>query len=118
MKTNTYVGEVVLNEAQIQEGVKRVAQQLNQQFDDAVVITVVPGGIIFTADLVRQLSFDISMDYISCPHIPGDRNNRSEIVYHQNIDVSGKNVILIDDAIESGGTMKRLTEHLKLNLYQ
>jgi len=115
MKTNTYVGEVVLNEAQIQEGVKRVAQQLNQQFDDAVVITVVPGGIIFTADLVRQLSFDISMDYISCPHIPGDRNNRSDIVYHQNVNLKGRDVILIDDAIESGGTMKRLTEYLSKN---
>ncbi|AXT72961.1 phosphoribosyltransferase [Vibrio sp. dhg] len=112
MKTIPYVGEVVLNEAQVQEGVKRVAQQLNQQFHDVVVITVVPGGILFTADLVRQLSFDISMDYISCPHTPGDRNNNSEIVYHQNINVTGRNVILIDDAIESGGTMKRLTEHL------
>ncbi|RQW61191.1 phosphoribosyltransferase [Vibrio viridaestus] len=112
MKTNSYVGEVVLNEVQIQEGVKRVAQQLNQQFDDAVVITVVPGGILFTADLVRQLSFDISMDYISCPHTPGNRNNNSEIVYHQSINITGRNVILVDDAIESGGTMKRLTENL------
>lgn len=112
MKTNSYVGEVVLNEVQIQEGVKRVAQQLNQQFDDAVVITVVAGGILFTADLVRQLSFDISMDYISCPHTPGDRNDNSEIVYHQSINITGRNVILVDDAIESGGTMKRLTEHL------
>lgn len=115
MKTKSYVGDVVLNETQIQEGVQRVAQQLNQQFDDAVVITVVPGGILFTADLVRQLSFDISMDYISCPHTPGDRNNSSEIVYHQNINVTGRNVILIDDAIESGGTMKRLTEYLSNN---
>lgn len=115
MKSNLYVGEVVLNEVQIQDGVKHVAQQLNQQFDDAVVITVVPGGILFTADLVRQLSFDISMDYISCPHTPGDRNNSSEIVYHQNINLTGRDVILIDDAIESGGTMKRLTEHLSNN---
>lgn len=115
MNTNSYVGEVVMNEAQIQEGVKRVAQQLNQQFDDAVVITIVPGRILFTADLVRQLSFDISMDYISCPHTPGDNNNSSEIVYHQNIDITGRDVILVDDAIESGGTMKRLTECLSEN---
>ncbi|ANQ24627.1 hypoxanthine phosphoribosyltransferase [Vibrio natriegens] len=112
MKKYPYVGDVVLNEAQIQEGVKQVAQKLHQRFDDAVVITVVPGGILFTADLVRQLSFDISMDYISCPHTPGDRNNRSKIEYHQNINIKGRDVILIDDAIESGGTMKRLTEHL------
>jgi Hypoxanthine-guanine phosphoribosyltransferase len=109
------IGETVLDEIKIREGVKIVAEQLNHQFDDAVVITVVPGGILFTADLVRMLSFDINMDYISCPHTPGDRNNSSQIVYHQNIDIRGRNVILIDDAIESGGTMKRLVAFLTKN---
>lgn len=108
-------GETVLDEVQIREGVSIVAQRLNQQCNDAVVITVVPGGILFTADLVRQLTFDVKMDYISCPHTPGDRNNSSTIVYHQNIDISGQDVILIDDAIESGGTMKRLVEFLTTN---
>ena len=42
------------------------------------------------------------MDTISCPHTPGDRNNQSEIVYHQNIEIEGKDVIVIDDAIELG----------------
>ncbi len=115
MKTKSYVGDVVLNEIQIKEGVQHVAKQLNQQFDDAVIITVVPGGILFTADVVRQLNFDVSMDYISCPHMPGERINRSDIMYHQNINLKGRDVILIDDAIESGGTMKRLTEYLSKN---
>jgi hypoxanthine-guanine phosphoribosyltransferase len=60
MNQNQYIGEMVLDEVQIQDGVKIVAQKLNQQFTQAVVITVVPGGILFTADLVRQLSFDIT----------------------------------------------------------
>lgn len=107
-----HIGELVLSRKQIQEGVRIVADKLNMQFQDAVIITVVPGGILFTADLVRGLTFDISMDYISCPHTPGDRQNNSEIVYHQNIDIKGKDVIVIDDAIESGGTMKRLIECL------
>ncbi|WP_432452362.1 phosphoribosyltransferase [Agarivorans sp. QJM3NY_29] len=107
-----HIGELVLNEAQIQDGVKIVASKLNAQFQDAVIISVVPGGILFTADLVRQLMFELSMDYISCPHTPGDRSNASKIVYHQNICIEGKHVIVIDDAIESGGTMKRLIQHL------
>lgn len=115
MNINQYVGETVLDETQILKGVKMVADQLNKQFDDAVVITVVPGGILFTTDLVRLLTFDISMDYISCPHTPGDRNNLSEIVYHQNINIAGRDVILIDDAIESGGTMKRIVDYLTHN---
>ena len=112
--SNRHIGEMVLNKEQINSGVKEVARQLNEKYQDdsVVIITVVPGGILFTADLVRELLFDISMDYISCPHMPGDRNNNATIVYHQNIDIKGKHVIVIDDAIESGGTMKRLAAYL------
>jgi hypoxanthine phosphoribosyltransferase len=107
-----HIGELVLSKQQIQDGVRTVAQKLNAQFHDAVIISVVPDGILFTADLVRELTFDISMDYISCPHTPGDSNNSSEIVYHQNVSIEGKDVIVIDDAIESGGTVKRLIQYL------
>ena len=110
-----HVGEIIISESAIAEDVTKVAAQLNQHFNAAVIITVVPGGILFTADLTRQLEFDINMDYIACPHTPGDRNNNSAIVFHQNIDISGRDVIIIDDAIESGGTMKRLVQFILEN---
>lgn len=109
---NRYIGELVLDEAAIAMGVARVAALLNDSYQDAVIVAVVPGGILFTADLVRKLNFTIAMDTISCPHTPGDRSNQSTIVFHHNIDITGKDVIVVDDAIESGGTMKRLVEYL------
>ena len=112
---NQHIGDIILDEEAIATGVRNVAARLNQNFTDAVVITVVPGGILYTADLTRQLTFDVNMDYISCPHTPGDRNNTSTIVYHHNIEINGRNVIIIDDAIESGGTMKRLVEYISEN---
>lgn len=115
---NTHaIGDIILCEAAIAEGVRNVAARLNQDYTDAVVITVVPGGIPYTADLTRKLNFDINMDYISCPHTPGERHNSSSIVYHQNIAIANRHVILIDDAIESGGTMKRLVELLQSNFH-
>lgn len=112
---NRHIGELVLSEQQIRDGVQLVAEKLNAEFQDAIVITVVPGGILFTADLVRRLHIDICMDYISCPHAPGDRSNQSEIVFHENIKIEGRDVIIVDDAIESGGTMTRLIDHLAGN---
>ena len=108
------IGDIVLNTEQISQGVSVVANRLNDQFGNqsAVIITVVPGGILFTADLVRGLDFDVSMDTVSCPHVPGERNNRSPIVYHQNIPINDQVVIVVDDAIESGGTMKRIIDYL------
>ncbi|MGY3943511.1 phosphoribosyltransferase [Aeromonas tecta] len=109
---NPIFGEVVLHKQDIELGVEVIAKRLNERFKEAVVITVVPGGMLFTADLVRRLEFDIVMDYISCPHTPGERHNDSSIVFHDNIGIQGRDVILMDDAIESGGTMKRIVAHL------
>lgn len=106
------IGQTVLSTDRIRAGIGQVAARINDDFRSAVVITVVPGGIFATADLVRQLTFEIELDYISCPHTPGDRNNSSPIEYHQNIPIEGRDVIVVDDAIESGGTMKRLVAHL------
>lgn len=112
---NKHIGELVLSEQKIHDGVEVVAQQLNEKFDDAAIIVVVPGGILFAADLVRKLSFEVKMDYISCPHTPGEVNNQSAIVFHENISLDGKDVIMVDDAIESGGTMRRLVEYIYKN---
>ena len=114
---NKHIGKTVLSSDQIKDGVSHVAEQLNEKFSDGdvVILTVVPGGILFTADLVRKLKFDVFMDYISCPHTPGDRNNSSAIVYHQNINIANRHVVLVDDAIESGGTMKKIVEFLAQN---
>ncbi|TGG90631.1 hypoxanthine phosphoribosyltransferase [Natronospirillum operosum] len=108
--------DLVLSAEQIQAGVAAVAARLNDRFagQDVVVITVVPGGILFTADLVRQLTFDVSMDVMACPHTPGARHNDSPIVYHPTVSPQHRHVLLLDDAIESGGTMQRLVEHLQL----
>lgn len=110
---NPIFGEVVLNAQDIELGIEVIAKRLNERFKEAVVITVVPGGMLFTADLVRRLDFDLAMDYLSCPHTPGERHNDSSIVFHDNIGIQGRDVILMDDAIESGGTMKRLVEYLQ-----
>ena len=56
-----HIGDLIFSQTQILEGVKTVASKLNEKFnnDRVVVITVVPGGIIFTADLVLcKLSFN------------------------------------------------------------
>lgn len=110
--SNKIVGDVVLSADQVRAGIESVAERINADFSSAVVITVVPGGILVTADLVRQLTFNLEMDYISCPHTPGERSNSSPIAYNQTIPIAGRDVIVVDDAIESGGTMSRLVAHL------
>lgn len=112
-----HIGECVLSEEDIARGVEVVAEKLNKSLARAVIISVVPGGILFTADLVRKLKFPVKMDYLSCPHTPGDRNNLSDIMFHNNIPLTDEHVILIDDAIESGSTMLKIVDFLTQNYH-
>ena len=107
---HNFIGEVVLSEQQVSQGVNLVAATLNQRFsgENVVFISVVPGGILFSADLIRKLDFDVKLDYVSCHHTPGSSSNNSAIIYQQNVAIEGTHVILLDDAIETGGTMKRV----------
>lgn len=52
---NKHIGKTVFNSEQIKAGVSRVAAQLNEKFadDDVVIITVVPGGILFGSSRKR-----------------------------------------------------------------
>lgn len=108
------IGELVLSTEEIKVGVTAVASALRSTFDgeNLIAITMVPGGLFFSADLLRELPSNIKIDYISCPHTPGDRNNTSSIAFNQNIPLCDQHVVLVDDAIESGGTMKRVAEYI------
>ncbi|MGF1911668.1 hypoxanthine phosphoribosyltransferase [Vibrio kasasachensis] len=107
---HNFIGEVVLTTEQIEQGVTHVAQTLNHRFNDenVVFISVVPGGILFTADLIRKIDFNVKLDYVSCHHTPGSSTNNSAIIYQQNVNINDAHIILLDDAIETGGTMKRV----------
>ncbi len=99
---------VVLSESSIADGVTEVAAKLNSRFQDVVAVVVVPGGVFFAADVLRLCHFNVVMDTVSCPHTPGERQNASPIVFQGLYSLANRDVILIDDAVESGGTMKRL----------
>lgn len=78
MSTSTNpVGDTALTAEQIAQSASLVAQKLNQEFANQkiVVITVVPGGILLTADMVLKFTIDVSMDYISCPYPWGTRKS-------------------------------------------
>lgn len=106
-------GSIVLTEGEIASGVAAVAEELAGRLTSAVLVTVVPGGIFFCADLARRLDFPVKMDYISCPHTPGSTDNQSPIIFHDNVGIRGNDVVVVDDALESGSTMKRLVAHLQ-----
>ena len=104
---------------QIQDRIVNMAAEMTLNYkddDEIVVICLLKGGFMFTADLVRLIIRKIYIDFMTVSSYGNEFESSGMIDIKQDItmDIEGKNVILIDDIVDSGLTMKAIVDHLKL----
>lgn len=82
---------------------------------DLVVISLLRGSFIFTADLVRELSIPVEVDFITTASYGHDEVSSGivDIVHDLRTEMEGKDVLIVDDIIDSGFTLKKVMEHLE-----
>jgi hypoxanthine phosphoribosyltransferase len=102
----------VLGPAELQATVARLGRELSDAYDDGVVLVgVLKGGVVFLADLVRQLTIVPHIDFLAVsPYTPG--TGRVRIVKDLDTDLVGRDVVLVDDAVDTGLTTSYLLGEL------
>jgi hypoxanthine phosphoribosyltransferase len=99
------------NEQQIRERVVEIGAQMTKDLNGelVVVVAVLKGAFIFAADLVREIKSPVIVDFIGCASYSGTKSTGTVRITHDlTTDVSGKNVILIEDIIDTGRTLDYL----------
>jgi hypoxanthine phosphoribosyltransferase len=101
--------EAFITEQQIKKRISELATQINHDFKGSplVVISILNGSFMFTADLVRELRLPIVMDFIKASSY-GDNTQSSgqlEISLWTKLDLRGKNVLLVEDIVDTGRTL-------------
>ncbi|MDP8242886.1 MAG: hypoxanthine phosphoribosyltransferase [Candidatus Hinthialibacter antarcticus] len=103
------IESIVISEDQIQQKVRELAQQIQEDFvgDPLIVISVLKGGFIFHADLIRALSLDIETGFLSLSSYQGETQPQSKIVETSLPlpNLTGKNVLLLEDIYDTGASM-------------
>ena len=95
--------------------VKRVASEINRDYEgkEVVVIGVLTGAFIFTADLVRELNMPVVIDFMHVSSYQGTESTGFlKIKKDISTDIEGKHVIIVEDIIDTGNTLKALREML------
>jgi hypoxanthine phosphoribosyltransferase len=77
------------------------------------MIGVLNGAFMFFADLVRNMKVDCEIDFMQAKSYLGQVQDRVDILKDVSIDLTGKDVFIVDDIYDSGNTMKRLIAHLQ-----
>lgn len=109
------VFETSIPEADIKQRVKAVAEQINRDMagKNPLLLAVLNGSFIFAADLMREITIPCEISFVKLASYQGTTSTgKIKEVIGINEDLTGRTVIIVEDIVESGLTMKRMIESL------
>jgi hypoxanthine phosphoribosyltransferase len=110
------IERVLITEEQIAKRVQQLTRQLQRDYAgrDLVIVSLLNGTVMFLADLVRHLSLPLRLDFIGVSSY-GAGTEAGELVFTKQLrlDVKGRDVLVVDDILDTGRTLKRVLAILK-----
>lgn len=110
------VDGVLFTQDQIKERVKELAEKITLDYVNEVplVISVLKGSAVFAVDLIRQIDGPLELDFISVSSYGNSTTSSGEvkILKDLDIDVAGRDVLIVEDIVDSGLTLNFLVEHI------
>lgn len=106
------IKQVLLKKEEIATIVKNMGEQISRDFagEELLVICILKGSSIFFADLVRQIKLDVKFDFMVLSSYGNSTESSREVKILKDLteDIKGKNVLIVEDIIDSGRTLKSL----------
>ena len=115
VQINDKTFEVSMPEARIKERIKEMARQMSHDLEgkNPLLLPVLNGSFVFAADLMREMTIPCEVSFVKLASYQGTTSTgKVHEVLGINEDLSGRTVVIVEDIVESGGTMQRMIESL------
>lgn len=111
------IDKVLISEKELMNKVEEIAKNIEKDFlgQEVVVVVVLKGASVFASDLIRKMNLDVKLDFIAASSygMSTKSSGTVKILKDLDMDIEGKNVIIVEDIIDTGLTLKYLTENFR-----
>lgn len=110
--------EIILTEEQIHARIQELGAELNRHYADKpeelIMVCVLRGAVLFMADLAREIERPVTFDFIDVSSYSGIES-RGSVRINKDLeeDIRGKHVLIVEDIIDTGLTLKKVIEMLQ-----
>ena len=108
---------VLLPEEDVNKRISEVAEQISKDYEGKQIhlICILKGGVFFTCELAKRITVPVSLDFMSVSSYGDDTKSSGVVRIVKDLDqpLIGKDVLIVEDIIDSGRTLSYLVENLK-----
>ena len=109
--------DVMIDEATVEARIAEIAQQLSKEYEGKTIhiIGVLKGSVFFMCELAKRLTVPVTMDFMSVSSYGNDTKSAGVVKMIKDLDesIEGRDVVLIEDIMDSGRTLSYLINILK-----
>lgn len=111
------IEKVLYDRAVIQERIRELGKELDQRFqgEDILVVSLLRGSFVFAADLVREMKTKMEIDFLTTSSYENEEKSsgKVKILHELRAKVEGRHVLIVDDIVDSGRTLKFVAEFIQ-----
>ena len=107
--------KVLFSENELDNRIAELAEEIDKDYEGekVVIVSVLKGAVFFTVDLVKKMKTPIELQFMQVSSYQGTETTHNiKVKKDLDNDIAGKNVIIVEDIIDTGHTLKHLKEYL------
>jgi len=110
------LGDVMIDEEHIAMRAAEIGKLISEEFrgEELLLVCILKGAVMWLADIIKRIDIDVSMDFMAVESYGASTKSTGvvKIVKDLDIPIEGKNVIIVEDIVDSGITLNYLKNYL------